>query len=66
MASVIVKNLDDVLKTRAVFIALELIEHPETAKLLLPQIKEKKQQIAKIAKELPHAKGVQILLSKLK
>jgi len=36
MASVITKNLEDVLKTRAVFIALELIEHKETAKLLLP------------------------------
>jgi hypothetical protein len=36
LASVISKNLDDVLKTRAVFIALELIEHKETAKLLMP------------------------------
>jgi uncharacterized protein YwlG (UPF0340 family) len=66
MASVIVKNLEDVLKTRGVFIALELVEHPETAKLLLPQLIAKKKELSKLAKEMPHAKGLQILLSKLK
>jgi hypothetical protein len=66
MASVIVKNLEDVLKTRGVFIALELVEHPETAKLLLPQLIAKKKELSKLAKDMPHAKGLQILLSKLK
>ena len=53
MASVIAKNIEDVLKTRGVFIALELIEHTETAKLLLPQLIQKKKEILKIAKEMP-------------
>jgi len=45
MASVIAKNLEDVIKTRGVFIALELVEHSETAKLLLPQLIAKKKEI---------------------
>ena len=53
MASVIAKNLEDVLKTRGVFIALELVEHAETAKLLLPTLMGKKKEIQKIAKEMP-------------
>ena len=36
MASVLAKNLDEVLRTRAVFIVLELVEQKETAKLMLP------------------------------
>jgi hypothetical protein len=63
---VLQKNLDEVLKTRAVFIVLEIIEHEETAKLLLPQIQSKKKEIQKIAASLPSAKGLQILVSKLK
>jgi hypothetical protein len=60
------KNLEEVLKTRAVFIVLELIEHKETAALILPQIQAKKKEILKIAKEMPQAKGLQILVSKIK
>ncbi len=45
MASVLAKNLDDVLKTRGVFIALELIEHEESAKFLLPQLIARKKEI---------------------
>ena len=66
LASVIQKNLDEALKTRAVFIVLEIIEHPETSKLLLPHIASKKKEIQKLAASLPQAKGLQILLSKLK
>ena len=66
MASVLTKNLDEVLRTRAVFIVLELVEHKETAKLILPQLMQKKKEIIKIAKEMPQAKGLQILLTKLK
>lgn len=57
-SSIIVKNLDDVLRSRAVFILLEYIEHPLTAKIILPEIKHKKKEIAKIAAELPKAKGL--------
>ena len=65
LSNVILKNLEEVLKSRAVFIVLAYIEHPETSELILSQIKAKKKEISKIAKELPHAKGLQILLSKL-
>ena len=64
LASFIAKNLQEVLKTRAVFIVLELIEHPETVDLLLPQLKERKKEIIKIATALPEAKGLQILVKK--
>ena len=66
LANVLTKNLEEVLKTRAVFIVLEYIEHEETADLLLPSIQEKKKEILKIAAGLPKAKGLQILVSKLK
>lgn len=58
LGSVLQKNLDEVLKTRAVFIVLEFIEHQETAKLLLPHIQSKKKEVAAIAKSMPHAKGL--------
>ena len=41
-ANVMINHLDEVLPTRAVFIIIELIEHPETAKLILPQLIQKK------------------------
>lgn len=66
VASVLTKNLDEVLRTRAVFIVLELVEHKETAKLIVPQLMAKKKEIVKIAKEMPQAKGLQILVTKLK
>jgi hypothetical protein len=53
MASVLAKNLDDVLKTRGVFIALELIEHEESAEFLLPTLISRKKEIQKLAKEMP-------------
>lgn len=65
ISSVLLKNLDDVLNSRAVFILLELIEHAESQSLVLSQLKTKKKDITKIAKENPKAKGLQILLSKL-
>lgn len=66
VASVLTKNLDEVLRTRAVFIVLELVEHKETAKLIVPQLMAKKKEIVKIAKDMPQAKGLQILVTKLK
>jgi len=38
IAGVLVKNLDEVLRTRAVFIMLELVEHKETAEFILPHL----------------------------
>ncbi len=66
IASVLAKNLDEVLRTRAVFIVLELVEHKETAKLIVPQLAAKKKEIIKMGKEMPQAKGLQILINKIK
>jgi hypothetical protein len=65
VANVLSKNLDEVLKTRAVFIVLELIEHPESLPLIMPTLQAKKKEIQKLGKEMPKAKGLQILITKL-
>lgn len=59
------KNFEDVIRSRAVFILLELIEHDETKEIVLSQVQKKKSEILKIQKELPKAKGIEILLKKL-
>ena len=59
------KNFDDVIRSRAVFIMLEFVEHPETSSLILGQIKKKKKEVDAVRKELPKAKGLQILSEKL-
>lgn len=65
LSSVLLKNLDDVLKSRAVFVLLELIENAQSQTLVHAQLKAKKKEIMKIAKENPQAKGLQILLGKI-
>lgn len=60
-----VKNLDEVIKTRAVFVLLELIEHENTKEIVIDKVQAKKKDLAKVLKEKPSAKGLQILLSKL-
>ena len=52
------KNFDDVVRSRAVFILLELIEHDETKKIVLSQVQKKRKDIERVIKELPHAKGL--------
>ena len=59
------KNFDDVIKSRAVFILLELIEHEETKPIVIKALQKKRKDIESILKELPKAKGISILLSKL-
>ncbi|CDW78334.1 pumilio domain-containing protein kiaa0020 homolog [Stylonychia lemnae] len=65
IGSVLLKNFDDVIRSRAVFILLELIEHEETKAIVLSQVQKNKKTIEKIRKELPKAKGIEILLKKL-
>jgi hypothetical protein len=42
------------------------VEHKETAKLIVPQLAAKKKEIIKMGKEMPQAKGLQILINKIK
>ena len=44
---------------------LELVEHKETAEFILPHLLANKKEVAKIAAEMPEAKGLQILLKKI-
>lgn len=59
------KYFDDVLKTRAVFILVEYIEHKETKEIVEDILKTKKKDIINLAKEMPASKGLQILVGKL-
>jgi len=47
-----------VVRSRAVFILLEYIEHPETKDMVFSHLFKRKKEIEKILKELPHAKGI--------
>jgi len=42
IASVLMKNFDDVIRSRAVFILLELIEHEETKSIVHSQVLKNK------------------------
>ena len=65
LASMLMKNLEDVLSSRAVFILVEFTEHANTAELIMDELKAKKKAVAKLAKEMPASKGLQILLGKI-
>jgi hypothetical protein len=51
MAAVILKNMDEVLSSRAVYVLAELASHPETKPLVAKQLKENKKAIEKLFKE---------------
>lgn len=65
LSSILIKNIDEVLRSRATFILLQYVEHENLKPLVIAQLKSKKKDIAKIQKELPQSKGLQILLSKI-
>ena len=65
IGGLLVKNLEEVLKSRAVFVLLQLIELKNTNEIVIDKVKSKKKDIIKISKDLPQAKGLQILLSKI-
>jgi type III secretory pathway component EscU len=65
IAKICLRHFDDVIKGRAVFILIELLEHANTKKMVLKQLKAQKADIKQAAKEQPNASGLQILMKKL-
>lgn len=66
LASVMIKNLEDCLKTRASWVFVGFLESEKTKKLVLPELK--KESTIKIIKQLlkqDNNKGLQILLEKI-
>lgn len=64
VANILMKDFEATVKSRAVFILIELIENPETNGLVLKQCKANKPVIEKIASK-DKSTGLQILLKKL-
>lgn len=69
LASVMIKNLEECLKTRAVWVFVTFLDNANTSKLVLPELK--KESNIKIMKTLLKKdsngnKGLEILLEKIK
>lgn len=65
VASILLKNFEQNISTRAVFILIELIENEATKDLLFKQVKAQKQIVAKLAAKDTKSVGLSILLKKL-
>ena len=67
MAQILLKNLDDALNSRAVWILNELLEHENSMKLVIADLKKNmpkiKQMVKDAGKKVP--KGLEVLLEKL-
>jgi len=63
-ASILLKDFDKTIKSRAIFVLIELIENEKTTKLVLEEVKENKAQVLKMAK-IDKSTGLQILAKKL-
>ena len=66
LASVMIKNLEECLKTRASWVFVGFLESEKTKKLVLPELK--KESSIKMIKQLlkkDNNKGLQILLEKI-
>lgn len=64
VASIMMKDFEATISTRAVFILIELIESPETSALVIKQVKENKALVQQMAAK-EKSTGLQILLKKL-
>jgi hypothetical protein len=64
VSSVLMKDFEATISTRAVFILIELIENPETNALVIKHVKEQKAVVQELAKK-DKSTGLQILLKKL-
>ena len=64
VASILMRDFDATLSTRAVFILIELIENEETSPFVMKQLKEHKADVVNKAKK-DKSTGLQILLKKL-
>ena len=58
------QNIDEVIKSRAVYIVVEFLEHPNTKKLIEKSLKSNKAAIEACSKKMPQATGLQILIKK--
>lgn len=60
LASIIVRCMDDCLKTRASWIFVEMLEHDNTKKLVLPELKKQEKAIEKLlsSKDMKGNKGL--------
>lgn len=63
-----VRCMEDCLKTRACWIFVELLEHENTREFVLPELKKQQKEIEKLvsSKELKGNKGLQIIMEKVK
>jgi hypothetical protein len=68
MASMLIRTMDDCIKTRASWIFVELLEHENTKGFVLPELKKQEKEIEKLvnSKELKGNKGLKIILDKVK
>ena len=70
LASVMIKNLEDCLKTRAVWVFITFLDNERTAKLVLPELKKDAtlKHIKSLMKQdsIQGNKGLEILLDKIK
>ena len=64
VASIMLKNFEQNISTRAVFILLELMENEKTKDLVFKQVKALKPSVAKLAAKDSKSVGLQILLKK--
>jgi len=60
--------MEDCLKTRACWIFVELLEHENTKSFVLPELKKQEKAIEKLvsSKELKGNKGLKIIMDKVK
>jgi len=66
MAKILLKHFEAAIGGRGVFILLELIENPATQALVSKQLKAQIKVIQEAAKKDSSAKGLQVLLKKVK
>lgn len=65
LGTVIKSNIDAVLKSRGVFIIIEMLAHKNSKDIIFDDLIRIKKNIIKINKLNPDSKGLQILLEKL-
>lgn len=67
MSKILLKNFDDMITTRGVFILIELMENEATKPFVMKQVKAKKEKIqTEFKKSGSKAVGLKIILAKLK
>ena len=67
VAKILLKNLEESIKGRGVFILMELVENEETKDLVMKQLKAEKKMMQELVKkgDKSKTKGLQILLKKI-